>query len=727
MRINAQRRSDQGRKLYKIMFPSNLSLDRVPPLLRAIGGSLRGPNGGFLPNDPSIVFHMEATDREVTHYILVPWQCADYIVGQLRTIIPGARVEPAEQSLARKWMYGNTIGMTYPDQPLNIPSPTDLAASILSTGKTLIEGEVLAIQTVLQPYSAGRLPNKGSISTEQQSWRETLLGQGARQLTADELSQRRDKLNEPNFLACIRVGAIASTEGKARHLVENVKTAFAGTRNGHVYLRSQTVRPGEFIQAMNTAATPPLFAAQLSISEAAALLAWPPSGVVMAGLSYSGSRHLPATEAVPRDGRIIGVSNFPGGERPLAIDYESLLRHVYVLGPTGTGKTTLLANMAAQDMAGGFGVIVMESKGDLFNTVLNYVPRERINDVVVLNVADMAYPVGFNLLEQGNPQVVADQVSRLIQRFYQDTRGIWMQRWMQNGQLALADYGGATFTDLLPLISPDADEKAWSEEVLSNARDREVRRFVRQWRAMKPDERSTAARPLENRLFQFSVRPEIRNIIGQSKSSFLMDDVIRDNKILLINLAGIPEETSTLLGTLLLNAIWSSAQRVRTDRPNFLYMDEFQSFMNLDTSTDEMLAKARSFKLGMTLANQNLGQLPPQVRSAVMHNARSKVVFQTTSEDARAIQNEFSRLYLDESDLIGLANYEAFAKIMTPSGVSAPITMLTKPPLRTTGYARQVIEASRRTYGRHIDQVEREMDTRRRPRHTTRRTSPTIG
>lgn len=225
------------------------------------------------------------------------------------------------------------------------------------------------------------------------------------------------------------------------------------------------------------------------------------------------------------------------------------------------------------------------------------------------------------------------------------------------------------------------------------------------------------AAPVHNRIWQLTVRPEIRNIIGQSVSSFTFEDVLTSGKILLINLAGVRvgEMTASLTGTLLMNALYSAVRTVTMKKPSFMFVDEFQDFVNLPVNAADMLAKTRSFGLGLVLAHQDLDQLSKVrgLEQAVLANARSKVVFQTSSRDARVMQREFGRL-VDEDDFLNLGAYEAIARIATPDGVSAPITMTTDPPSRTTGVANAVRLASRTTYGRPVAEVETEIDARRR-------------
>jgi hypothetical protein len=422
--------------------------------------------------------------------------------------------------------------------------------------------------------------------------------------------------------------------------------------------------------------------------------------------------------------------NFPGAERPVAVSPHDATKHLHVIGPTGTGKTTLLANLAKQDMQRGHGVIVLESKGDLYRMVLDRVPRRRIKDVIVLDVNDTTYPVSFNVLNTGTSSSAVDELSALITGIYGDHGSVYAPMLMYYGLHALAATPGHTFIDLPALLTPlSPEEVAWRDDLVQRLDNRDVRQFWQRYLDDKNKERDRMAAPVHNRIWQLAVRPEIRNIIGQSRSSFTFEQVLMENKILLINLNGVRvgESAASLTGTLLMNALWSAVRTVKLTKPAFLYLDEFQDFINLPVNAADMLAKTRSFGLGMVLAHQDLDQLSKVrgLEQAVLANARSKVVFQTSARDARVMQREFGRL-VDEDDFINLRAYEAIVRVATGDGVSAPISITTEPPSRTTRVANAVLTASRTKYGRPIAEVEAEIENRRRIKASSRK-RPKVG
>jgi uncharacterized protein DUF87 len=506
------------------------------------------------------------------------------------------------------------------------------------------------------------------------------------------------------MLAVLRVGALASTPARADHLIYRLRAALASTRGPATrFVKRPFISTKVINKRISNAAGSFTFPAQLSASELSALVAWPIGSPFITGLPPSLSRQLPATELVPRAGRVIGRSNFPGNERPVAIDYTSARKHLHVVGPTGAGKTVLLANMIKQDMEAGFGVVLIDAKGgdsnNLFHAALDYVPRSRIEQTIVLDVNDTAMPVGFNILQQGNPRVVIDELTELFESMY-DSKSVWTREVLYHGLRTLGATPGSSFTDLGPLLVPmSSDESAWRDRVIRNLKDKELRQFWQRFENQPRAAQDRIVQPVMDRIWQLTARPELRNIIGQSDSSFRMADVVAQNKILLVNLGGLAEETASLAGTLLMNALWHAVKTTPAEPPTYLYLDEFQKMIKLPIDPESMLAEARGFGLGMTLAHQHLNQLPTELRAAVSANARSKIVFQTSAADAAGFAREFGTSVTDK-DFMHLGKYEVLARVATGDGVSSPLTMTTMEPARPVGAApRRCVTSADKTTG----------------------------
>lgn len=701
---------DNPYKCYQLTFPADLDAGRVMAWLHTVVGTLLAGSAGLFTL-LTIVLEVVASERGLQHQLRVPPGRADDFVRPLRALVPGITVTPSSTLVDRSWVEAVELGTRSPAGRLNALSSEHLTAGLLSSLQGLGRDEVVALQWVLAPARGQNPPIKGNVGVPE-TFGFHVNGKGSK-------TERSAKPEAPNLLGVLRVAAEAETAPRARQLLGQVRAALGSAINmGTRITKRPAISKGALLRRVVEGSGLLLFPARISVPELVGLIGWPIGSPHVAGLQQGRTRQLVAPASVPRAGRVIGTSNFPGAERPVALSYKEAVKHLHVLGPTGVGKTTLLANMAAQDMEQGYGVIVIESKGDLFQACIDRVPRDRLSDVIICDVNDAARPVGFNVLPSSSYNSAIDQLSALITSMSGDTSGVYAPMLMYFGLHALAATPGSTFIDLPTMLTPQSpEEAAWREDVVSRVKNPNVRQFWQRYLndSRKDQDRMTA--PVHNRIWQLTVRPEIRNIIGQSNSSFTFEEVLRGNKILLINLNGVRvgEQTASLFGTLLMNALWTAARSVKKTRASFLYLDEFQDLINLPVPAAEMLAKLRSSLVGLILAHQDNDQLAKVrgLEQAVLANARSKVVFQTSARDARIMQREFGRL-LTEDDFINLGAFEAIARIATDAGVSPPMTIATAPPSKTTGIGRAVKAASRAKYGRAVAEVEAEIDARRR-------------
>jgi hypothetical protein len=553
---------------------------------------------------------------------------------------------------------------------------------------------------------------------------------GSLQPSKDEIDDRRAKLQTSNMLAVGRVGVKAPHPIRAQELSKRVMTAYrvAGAATNWITNRTLT---GDISTPVNDATSPRLFPAQFNISELAAVSGWPLGSPYIAGLPQSRTRHMHVNNSVPAGGggnTVLGDSNVPGSSRDIGVEQLQRMKHIHVIGPIGVGKTAMLTGLIKQDMDNGNGVVLIETKGDLFHAALERVPAHRMKDVIVWDLDDTDYPLGFNVLRQSTSKSAVDELNALIGALYPES-GVLTTGPLYHGVHALAENPNGTFIDLLTMINPQTeDEKRWRAELVKNLKNKELKKWWDAYLAKDAKEEATEAKPLRRRLWPFVARQEIRNSLGQSESSFYMEDVVRDGKILLVNLNGvrIGQESASIIGTLIMNSVWNSVRTTAHERPVILYMDEFQNFVTMPTSPADMLAQSRSFGLGMVLAHQYLGQLGDELREAVLTNARTKIVFQTTSKDARTMSNEFGRLVTPE-DFMNLQEREVIARVATANGVSQPFTMRTKDLSRPSSNPRQLRYQSRAVYGRPVDEVEAGIDQRRRGTEKPAKARPAPG
>lgn len=451
----------------------------------------------------------------------------------------------------------------------------------------------------------------------------------------------------------------------------------------------------------------------MNVRELAALSSWPIGDHAYPGIIRTAARRLPVNGRVPKRGRVVGVSSFPGQERPLAINLTDSLQHLHVLGPTGVGKSTLMLNLILQDISAGRGVAVIDPKGDLIEDVLARVPKEREEDIVVLDPADEQRPVGLNVLQGGDrpAELVADQVLAVFHDLYRENWGPRTQDILHASLLTLAGKQGMTLCALPILLS----NRRFRKNVVGDVTDSiALKPFWSWFDSLSEGERQQAIAPVMNKLRAFLLRPRMRAVIGQAEPAFDINSVFSEKRVLLVSLAKglLGPEAAALLGSLVVAHLWQAALgrvRIPSNRrsPVFIYIDEFQDYLHLPTDLADVLAQARGLGVGLTLAHQHLAQLTPALRSAVLANARSRVCFQLSHEDAKLIAAGSSEVTTD--DLQGLGLYETYSSLVAEGNVTPFASGRTHEPPAITGEAAAVRYKSRSTYGRNLQDIEAEL------------------
>lgn len=400
-------------------------------------------------------------------------------------------------------------------------------------------------------------------------------------------------------------------------------------------------------------------------------------------------------------------TDFRGEKRSFGIKNEDRSRHVYVIGKTGMGKSTLLENMAAQDIQNGEGMCFIDPHGSAIDTLLEYVPEHRIKDVVYFAPFDSDYPISFNVMED----VGADQRHLVVSGLMSAFKKIWVDAWsarmehiLNNTILALLEYPGSTLLGVNRMYA----DKGFREEVVSKVTDPGVKSFWNEEFA-KWDERfmreATAA--IQNKIGQFTSNPLIRNIVGQGHSSFDIRKLMDQKKIFLVNLSKgrVGEQNAGLLGAMIVTKIYLAAMS-RADvaksvmaelPPFFLFVDEFQNFAN--DSFSDILAEARKYKLNLTIAHQYIEQMEESVRDAVFGNVGTTIAFRVGPLDAEVLEKIFLPTFTAE-DIVNLGKYQIYLTLMIDGVGSKPFSATNMAPLKkkTVTYKNEVIEASRAAY-----------------------------
>ncbi|MEK7596339.1 MAG: type IV secretion system DNA-binding domain-containing protein [Patescibacteria group bacterium] len=426
-------------------------------------------------------------------------------------------------------------------------------------------------------------------------------------------------------------------------------------------------------------------------------------------------------------------TDFRNERRKFGIKEEDRRKHIYVIGKTGMGKSTLLENMAIQDIAAGNGLGVIDPHGELAEKLLNYIPKERIKDVVYFNPADTEFPVAFNVLEKiGDNQrhLMAAGLMGVFKKIWPDVWSARMEYILNNTVLALLEYPNSTLLGINRMLA----DKDYRKEVVSEIKDEVVKAFWTQEFAKYTERFAQEATPaIQNKIGQFITNPLIRNIIGQEHTSFDMRKMMDEKKILIVNLSKgrVGESNSHLLGAMLITKLYLAAMsRVdvqEEERADFhLYVDEFQNFAT-DAFAD-ILSEARKYRLSLALAHQYIGQLvtdtSTKVRDAVFGNVGTMIVFRVGAADAEFLENEFAPEFMIE-DLVNLPFAGIYLKLMIDGITSRPFSAQTLAPMekQTVSFKKEIIEFSREKYGTPFQQVREKIAAWHAPIENSKETS----
>lgn len=370
--------------------------------------------------------------------------------------------------------------------------------------------------------------------------------------------------------------------------------------------------------------------------------------------------------------------------RTFGIKQADRLSHAYIIGRTGTGKTTLLETMAVQDIVGGRGAAVIDPHGDLAERLIAQVPSWRVRDLVYLNAPDLSQPYGYNPLRRVRPDRIPLAASGLMEAFeklWGDAWGPRMEHVLRNALYALIEFGAATLPDILRLLT----DRSFQRNVLARVTNDQVRAFwAKEFPQYNPRYRQESIAPIQNKVGAFLADPRLYRMFTNPPVDLHFRQIMDEGKILIVNLAKgrLGEDSANLLGALLVTtlglAALSRADVEEHRRPDYhVFIDEFQSFTTL--SVANMVSELRKFRVSLVLAHQHLHQLEPAVRHAVLGNVGTLISFRIGPEDAHMLAREFEPVFIAQ-DLMNLANHDIYLKLMIEGTPSQPFSATTVRP-----------------------------------------------
>lgn len=537
-----------------------------------------------------------------------------------------------------------------------------------------------------------------------------------------------EKTKQPAYDVLIRVVASSNISHRAQTVLNNIVATFAlfdaPGRNGFKFVPAKDI--DSFVTAYILRFFPPENTTNvLNTTEVATLFHFPDQqNIPTSQLERQASKQVDGPRNVPEQGMLLGYNMFRGSKKAIRLAEQDRARHMYVVGQTGTGKSTFLENLALQDMLEGRGFAFVDPHGDTAEKLLAMVPKERTEDVIYFSPADMDYPLGLNMFEYHSDDqkdfLIQEAINMLYKLYDPQRQGIIGPRYehlFRNAALAvMADPEGGSFVDIPKLFR----DPAFVEQKLQHVTDPNVLEF---WRKEMPqsqrsNEFGEVTSWFVSKFGAFLSNEMMRNIIGQTKSSFNLREVMDEGKILLVNLSRgrTGDLNSKLLGMIFVMKFEAAAMS-RADTPEeyrrdfCLYVDEFQNFST--ESFADILSQARKYRLNLIVANQFTTQLSEEIRDAVFGNVGTLVSFRVGTSDAELLTKKFSPVF-DIEDLQFLPNYNTAITMMIGGVPVQPFSMATLPPLGNPN--KQLAEAlkqlSAAKYGRPKATVSAEISKR---------------
>lgn len=703
---------------------SEVSWESTAQMLTNLSGNFRFDKYArlFRRTVPSMSFEIATINQSIKFFVVLPTALRSFFESQLVSQYPLAVSVEAENYLT-EWFNQSYIlsGELILGKPAYYPIRTmkdfeatvDPLSSVLGVmSKTLPEEKIL-IQLNLSGASSNWAASAKALLNPPK-----VEGQTPIKVSGSALIE--EKISLQGFNSAVRILVGAPTEPQAKALINSISGSFGSYANGEGnslrLSRPSNRKKKKFVEAIYHRTSDQSPAGQvLSTKEIASLWHLPSNALsTLQNLSWGTSvlsdspENLPTAESPEKD----TINYFARTEhknqiKTFGIKHNDRRRHFYVVGKSGTGKSTLIANMAINDIRNGQGLAIIDPHGDLCDILLDYIPSYRVNDVIYFDPSDQTRTFVINPLEVKNEaqkELVASGIVGIFKKLFAFSWGPRLEHILRNTILTLVNVPDSSFMDV-PRILTDKDFRA---EKLKYIDDPVLLRF---WRDeidnIQPRQLEEAIAPILNKVGQFLSSKTIRNVVGRPKSTIDIEDIMNSGKILLFNLSQgyLGEDSAALLGAMIITKFQIAAMnRVsikEEDRKDFfLYVDEFQNFAT--ESFAKILSEARKYRLCLTMANQFLSQVPEDIRNAILGNVGSLVTFLVSAQDAPILSREFSDIY-KEPEFTSLANFQILMRLLIDGHASRPFFANTLPlPRSKTERRDKVVEQSRLKYTREI-------------------------
>ncbi|MEK7535159.1 MAG: type IV secretion system DNA-binding domain-containing protein [Patescibacteria group bacterium] len=738
--------------------------ERTPQAAEQMFAAMHGIFRSTADTQPHLSFEIVSKSKTINFYTYVPTELRDFVSSQIFAQYPTVEINeiPSESDYTllgeEKQIAATELDLK---KPTAFPIKTfqnfevDPLSSIAGVLSSVSEHEEIWVQVLIKPIEDDwqdlgkdeikkiKEPFKSLglwdlAKTELKTMlfdltKHTVIGPPGEEKKKDD-KKKEDKENVENaavkaieekitklgFATNIRVLAAANDEYLARAKLEQVVGAFKqfNTINLNAFIAKDITNDRQAHQLFSSR-TFGESSMIFNITELASIYHYPSETVATPTIAWAGSKkgeppaNLPLEHVVPADElTIFAQTNFRNEVKKFGIKKKDRRLHMYIIGKTGTGKSTLMENMIIDDINEGRGMAVVDPHGTLIAHVLDFIPESRLRDVIYFNPADREFPIGFNLLENVDPEqknIVASGVVGIMEKIFGEISwGPRLEYILRNVILALLEYPNSTFMGIMRILT----DSAYRRIVVNEVRDPVIRDFfINEFEKYDPKFRTEAIAPIQNKVGQFLSASTIRNIVGQPKSTIDIRRIMDEGKILLADLSigKIGEDNSALLGSMLITKIQLAAMgRVNVNederRDFYLYVDEFQNFATESFAT--ILSEARKYRLNLAMANQYTAQMPESVSNAVFGNVGTMISFRVGAQDADVLVKEYEPVF-DSNDLVNLDNFQIYLK-MAIDGVTVPAFSAStlSPKTDKTNLVEQIVANSRQMYSRPVEEVE---------------------
>jgi hypothetical protein len=671
-------------------------------------------------------FEIVAAQNSIHFLISTPQHLSSAIESQLTAQYPKLSVTPVSDYVQGWMSLPHLVRQLTLTAPYYVPIKVfkdvrdlDLLASVIGQMAKLTPEEAVGIQIRVAPAGASWQHSAHSVITHgipDPSF-------PGRTKAHPQAKLIETKLAQVGYTTSVRLCAVGKTTDDAERVIHAIAGTFgvfsSGDGNGLALADPPfwETKALERSFAERSSETTPRYQV-LGSAELAGL--WHPPGLLLSAIrsiAWGGKltgeppENLPVAtenEEEKKEINFFARTEFKNKMTTFGIKRADRRKHTYIMGKTGSGKSTLIANMVINDMRNGEGMCIIDPHGDLIDLLMDYIPSYRINDVAYLDPSDTEYPFHLNPLEVKNDalkELIASGIVSIFHKLYHYSWGPRLEYILRNTILTLLQVPNSTFLEVPELLTNDR----YRDRIIEKLEDGVLKSFwVNEFNKLTPQMRSESIMPILNKVGQFLSSKTIRNIIGNPTSTIDFEDMMNQGKIILVNLSQgkLGEDSSALLGAMMITKLQLAAMNrvyiAEDDRRDFfLYVDEFQNFAT--NSFVKILSEARKYRLNLTLANQYIGQIEEEVQNAIFGNTGSLLAFGVGATDARPLSREFGLKYKEE-ELVQLGNYQIVLKLSIDNHTSSPFAATTLPLPRSINQNRdKIIRSSRERFARHVE------------------------